>query len=130
MLIRALFRLFVCLRAGVPAGSRFVSVHFDGLNGQVVTARPIVTQLDAHAYLLTMMSEKWDAANAQIGQEVANAASWVNSFFVLMQYIDGLSLVRAKKVAPADPWSVFEVRASTNGVCPAHVLVWSWRTAD
>jgi hypothetical protein len=68
-----------------PAGARFVSVHFDGLNGQVVTARPIATQLDAHNYLLTMMSEKWDPANAQIGQEVANAASWVNSFFVLMQ---------------------------------------------
>lgn len=101
------------LKAGVPAGSRFVSVHFDGLNGQVVTARPIATQLDAHNYLLTMMTEQWDPANAQIGQDVANAASWVNSFFVLMQYIDGLSLVRAKKVAAADPWSVFEVNCST-----------------
>jgi len=66
-----------------------------------------------------MAMELWDALDGAGGlleqlnkdpsmKDRVNDLSWMKSFFILMQFIDGPSLVRAIRLFPQDPWQVFE----------------------
>jgi len=95
---------YIEVRKTAPADSRFVSCKFTGLNDAIQNVR---NNYGIHELLKKYINEAWDDRDF-FEREFKPAAQWLESFWTLMSYIDGLSLVRARNVSPNNPWSVFD----------------------
>lgn len=95
---------YIEARKSAPADSRFISCKFSGLND---AAQNVANNFGLHKLLNQYINEAWDDRDFY-EKEFKPAGQWLQSFWTLMSYIDGLSLVRAKNVSPNNPWSVFD----------------------